>query len=304
MHIFQPGIGIVWSGTVTAKAPVARTEPSNRAKQAQCRAHGGSGNWPARMGIFARPRQWQKRRRAPYKAPHDRLSQNAGPGQRFRRVRRPRHAPFAMTPAQAQGHRRPPFRHRLRHGGADRARRRRAPTPVCGSSMPMAAKSESCGNATRCVARLLMDERGLARVKLASKGGLLICSDAGKGLVTVDMGAPRLDWRRDSAGRSRWTPPISRWTSGRHAACRPAPSRWAIPIASCSCADAEKAPVTQLGPKIETHALLSQPHQCRIRPGAGPGAASACGCGNAAWASPWPAAPAPAPPPWRPSAGA
>ena len=54
---------------------------------------------------------------------------------------------------------------------------------------------ESCGNATRCVARLLMDERGLRRVKLDSRGGLLICSDAGKGLVTVDMGAPKLDWR-------------------------------------------------------------------------------------------------------------
>ena len=28
---------------------------------------------------------------------------------------------------------------------------------------------EACGNATRCVARLLMDERGLARVQLESK---------------------------------------------------------------------------------------------------------------------------------------
>ena len=53
---------------------------------------------------------------------------------------------------------------------------------------------ESCGNATRCVARLLMDERGLSRVKLLSRGGMLICSDAGKGLVTVDVGIPKLDW--------------------------------------------------------------------------------------------------------------
>ena len=54
---------------------------------------------------------------------------------------------------------------------------------------------EACGNATRCVARLLMDERGLARVRLESMGGLQICNDAGKGLVAVDMGAPGLDWR-------------------------------------------------------------------------------------------------------------
>src|SRR6478609_1771213 len=54
--------------------------------------------------------------------------------------------------------------------------------------------SDACLNATRCVARLLMDERGLARVKLATKAGLLIGSDAGKGLVTIDAGEPRLAW--------------------------------------------------------------------------------------------------------------
>src|SRR6185295_13550981 len=54
-------------------------------------------------------------------------------------------------------------------------------------------ESESCYNASRCIARLLMDERGLARVKLSTKGGLLLASDAGKGLVTIDIGEPRLD---------------------------------------------------------------------------------------------------------------
>ena len=63
------------------------------------------------------------------------------------------------------------------------------------------SESESCFNATRCVARLLMDERGLTRVKLSTKGGLLSCSDAGKGLVMVDMGPPRLDWRQVPVAR-------------------------------------------------------------------------------------------------------
>src|SRR4051812_24861926 len=57
------------------------------------------------------------------------------------------------------------------------------------------SESESCFNASRCVARLLLDERGLARVKLSTKGGMLTCSDAGKGLVMVDMGLPKLEWR-------------------------------------------------------------------------------------------------------------
>src|ERR1700678_3679387 len=58
------------------------------------------------------------------------------------------------------------------------------------------SESESCFNASRCVARLLLDERGLARVKLSTRGGLLICSDAGKNRVTVDMGEPRLGWEQ------------------------------------------------------------------------------------------------------------
>ena len=49
---------------------------------------------------------------------------------------------------------------------------------------------ESCGNATRCIARLLMDESGRPEIRLDSKGGFLVCRDAGKGLVTVDLGVP------------------------------------------------------------------------------------------------------------------
>src|SRR3954467_5912142 len=56
------------------------------------------------------------------------------------------------------------------------------------------SESEACFNATRCVARLLLDERGLRRVRLSTKGGLLICNEAGKGQVAVDIGEPRLAW--------------------------------------------------------------------------------------------------------------
>ena len=53
---------------------------------------------------------------------------------------------------------------------------------------------ESCGNAARCVARLLMEETDRDTLRIATPGGLLVCSDAGGGLVTVDMGAPVLAW--------------------------------------------------------------------------------------------------------------
>ena len=37
---------------------------------------------------------------------------------------------------------------------------------------------ESCGNAARCVARLLMDEHGRRRVRIDTEGGSLLCTDA------------------------------------------------------------------------------------------------------------------------------
>lgn len=53
----------------------------------------------------------------------------------------------------------------------------------------------ACGNATRCIASLLMAERGEKRLTLRTERGLLPCEAAPGGLVRVDMGAPLLDWR-------------------------------------------------------------------------------------------------------------
>jgi diaminopimelate epimerase len=111
-------------------------------------------------------------------------------------------------------------------------------------------ESESCFNASRCVARLLLDERGLARVKLSTKGGMLVCSDAGKGQVTVDMGEPRLDWGHVPVASAVDTTHFPLDIGGT-----------AIPVSAVSMGnphcvlfvpDAEKAPLTTLGPKIET----------------------------------------------------
>lgn len=116
------------------------------------------------------------------------------------------------------------------------------------------SESESCFNASRCVARLLMNERGLARVKLETRGGSLICADAGKPLVTIDMGAPQLDWEKVPMSAPLDTANFPLDIGG---ASVPAS---AVSVGNPHCVlfvpDAEKAPVTSLGPKIETHALF------------------------------------------------
>lgn len=54
---------------------------------------------------------------------------------------------------------------------------------------------ESCGNATRCIADLLFDEKHANRATIDTKGGYLVAEKGGDRLVTVDMGAPRFDWQ-------------------------------------------------------------------------------------------------------------
>lgn len=55
--------------------------------------------------------------------------------------------------------------------------------------------SGACGNATRCIARFLMDESGRDSLHLTTERGELRAVDAGDGLTSVNMGPPQLDWR-------------------------------------------------------------------------------------------------------------
>ena len=52
----------------------------------------------------------------------------------------------------------------------------------------------ACGNATRCVARLLMAESGARALDLRTGRGVLRAEAAGEGLIRVNMGPPQLTW--------------------------------------------------------------------------------------------------------------
>lgn len=54
---------------------------------------------------------------------------------------------------------------------------------------------EACGNATRCVAWLLLEEGGAEDVVLGTPGGTLACRRAGPQRVSVGMGRIRTGWR-------------------------------------------------------------------------------------------------------------
>ena len=54
---------------------------------------------------------------------------------------------------------------------------------------------EACGNATRCIASTIMQETGKDHALIDTVAGVLVAYPGGSdGLVTVDMGEPRLAW--------------------------------------------------------------------------------------------------------------
>lgn len=54
--------------------------------------------------------------------------------------------------------------------------------------------SSTCGNATRCIARYLMDESGETELSLSTSHGVLQARDVGEGYTSVNMGPPQTLW--------------------------------------------------------------------------------------------------------------
>src|SRR5215467_1270064 len=52
----------------------------------------------------------------------------------------------------------------------------------------------ACGNAARCVAALLADERGVPRISIETESGVIGATVNDDRSVTIDMGAPRFAW--------------------------------------------------------------------------------------------------------------
>lgn len=113
---------------------------------------------------------------------------------------------------------------------------------------------ESCGNAARCVARLLMEEKDASTARIETLGGPLVCSDAGGGNVSVDLGAPRFGWQDIPLAHAVDTNGFPLIVDGH------AFQASAVSVGNPHCVlfvdDAEAADVATLGPMIEHHPLF------------------------------------------------
>jgi diaminopimelate epimerase len=115
---------------------------------------------------------------------------------------------------------------------------------------------EQCGNATRCVARLLMEETGKPRVRIDTLGGTLLCTDAGGGMVTIDWGAAKTLWDEVPMAHAADTNMFHLNVDGEtHVASALSVGN---PHVVLFVEDAQAAPVAALGPRIETHPMFPE----------------------------------------------
>lgn len=117
----------------------------------------------------------------------------------------------------------------------------------------------ACGNGTRCVARLLMDESGSATARIETAAGILAASEAGGGRVAVDMGPARLDWRDIPLAEPSDTLHLD-FSLGPLG--DPAAVNMGNPHAVFFVADAEAVDLAALGPRIEHDPLF--PERCNV----------------------------------------
>ncbi|RAU23758.1 diaminopimelate epimerase [Paramagnetospirillum kuznetsovii] len=113
----------------------------------------------------------------------------------------------------------------------------------------------ACGNATRCVAWLLMTESGAESAVIETRAGLLDAESRGAQLVAVDMGRPGLDWREI---------PLAQAVDTLHLGIKvgaltdPVGVSMGNPHAVFFVNDAEAVELSTVGPVLEHHALFPE----------------------------------------------
>jgi diaminopimelate epimerase len=109
----------------------------------------------------------------------------------------------------------------------------------------------ACGNATRCIARLVMDQTGKSALTITTARGTLQAVDAGNGQTSVNMGQPQLDW---------YEIPLAEQMDTLHLPIDGAPIATGMGNPHCTffVDDAEAVDLATRGALIEHHPLFPQ----------------------------------------------
>jgi diaminopimelate epimerase len=120
---------------------------------------------------------------------------------------------------------------------------------------PDGSEAEACGNATRCVASLVMAETGSDRVVIETLAGLLSARAAPADEITVDMGPANLGWQDIPLAEERDTLHLK---IGLGPLQDPVGVNMGNPHAVFFVEDADAIDLATLGPKLEQDPLLPE----------------------------------------------
>ncbi len=112
----------------------------------------------------------------------------------------------------------------------------------------------ACGNASRCVGRLLMDEAGRDAGRIETRAGVLEVARAGE-QVRVDMGRPGLDWRDIPLAAAADTRELDIAEDGL---ARPAAVSMGNPHMIFFVDDGASVDLVRLGPRLARHPLFPE----------------------------------------------
>lgn len=114
---------------------------------------------------------------------------------------------------------------------------------------------DACGNATRCVAALIMAEGNSSKAVIETGAGLLYASRDKGDLIRVAMGEVKLDW---------FDIPVSEEMDTLHLGLKEGPLKDPVgvnvgnPHAVFFVEDVDAIPLTEVGPTIERHRLFPE----------------------------------------------
>ncbi|KJS45140.1 MAG: diaminopimelate epimerase [Rhodospirillaceae bacterium BRH_c57] len=126
-------------------------------------------------------------------------------------------------------------------------------TAFMGIRNPDGSEAGACGNATRCVAALLMAELAADAVVIETISGLLPATRAAGGLVTVDMGPARLDWDAIPLAEARDTAALGLSAGSLQGGVAVSMGN---PHAVFFVDDVAAVPLEDVGPRVETDPLF------------------------------------------------
>jgi diaminopimelate epimerase len=120
---------------------------------------------------------------------------------------------------------------------------------------PDGSEAEACGNGTRCVAAVLMDEADRNDVVIETVAGSLACARDDGGRVTVDMGLAVLDWASIPLAKDADTLSVELEGAPATGACC---VNIGNPHAVFFVDDAETVPLAEIGPVLEHHPMFPE----------------------------------------------